>query len=330
MRPRLLIILVGLASIALVGVGLWWKGGLVPRPTERRERPAAEPELSLSVNGSTRPTVTPGTPVVFEVMLRNGLAARAVGEAPARERLRKELDELVQSGELSRHAADAVLNVEPIPSAVPPMVVTVAAEGFSFRRDDPQGAPPLPWQPKMVDPASPAVVTLDEKRIAKATFVVAPEATVAAPKEAYRMRAHFENRASGQWQGKIASNPVVITIVKPPEAPTADEQKKQYLLLGEYFLARKDYEGAIQAARQALIIVPQSIDGLVLLGKAQEAKGEFRPALDAYERALAAFDRRHPHADHPPLGLMLSIRRMEEKLGISPSPAGEEPAPPAR
>src|SRR3990170_1613811 len=104
MRPSARIILAGLGLIALVGAGLWWKGGVWSPPTEPRDRAGGEawrPELTLSVNGSRRTTVTPGAPLVLKLMLRNGQAARAALAAGARERLKEELEERVQAGELS-------------------------------------------------------------------------------------------------------------------------------------------------------------------------------------------------------------------------------------
>ena len=319
MRPSARIILAGLGLIALVGAGLWWKGGVGSPPTEPRDRAGGEawrPELTLSVNGSRRTTVTPGAPLVLKLMLRNGQAARAALAAGARERLKEELEERVQAGELSRQEAEDVLRRDPVPAPGPALVITLAPDGFSFQREGPPGATTLPWRPKMVDPPAPTSVTLDQTRSAWVTFVVAPDETASAAKEAYRVRASFENRAAGQWQGRIVSGRVTITVAQPSGAPTASEQKKQQLLLGEYFLARKDYDQALVAARQALAIHPQSIDGLILLGNAQEARGDVHAALGAYEQALSEFDQRYPDAGHPPDVLMERIWRTRDKLGI--------------
>lgn len=327
--------LLGLVLIALVGVGLWWRGVFAPHPAEQPGRPAAEallPELTLSVNGSSETTITPGMPLIFELMLRNTPAARAAGAGATRERLKEDLDGLVQQGKLTREQAEGLLKKDAVPPPFSAVVITVAAGRFSFLHEGSQGARPVPWRLKMVNPAAPVQVRLDEKQIAWATFVMAPEDTVSIANEAYTVRASFENRSTGQWQGKIISDPVVITVVPAPQAPTAAEQEERHLVLVEYFLALKDHDRAIGAARQALATSPQSIDGLVLLGQAQEAKGEFRAALDAYDKALEEFGQRfggrsHPHA---PVGLIRSIQRMEEKLGIPLAPISEEPSSPGR
>lgn len=319
MSRRVLVILAGVFLIGLVGVGLGWKGVLAPRSVQRRSGAAGEavrPELILLVNGSGKVTLTPGTPLVFKVMIRNGRAARAALAAEARERLREELEERTQAGELSRQEAEEFLKGEPVPFTVPPMVITLRAEGFSFQREGPPGATTLPWRPKMVDPAVPTAATLDQTRSAWVTFVVAPDETASTAKDTYQVRASFEDRSPGQGPGQIVSNPVVITIVEGPRAPSAQDQKKQYLAAISYHLALKDYDRAIGAAQHVLVLSPQSIDGHILLGQAQEAKGDFRAALEAYESALEEFDRRYPDADHQPRSLKQNVWRMRGKLGI--------------
>jgi hypothetical protein len=321
-----LFILVSVVLIALIGVGLWWTGMFGPSPTEQREGGVADslhPELSISVNDAIEIQVTPGTPLIFELMLRNGPAGRAALAEAARKRLMKELEEQVQTGKLTRQKADEILKREPVPSPpVHAMVITLVAEGFSFSSETPHGAKSLPWKLTMVKPATPTTVTLDEKQIAWATFVVAPEQTASVTKETYRMRAHFENRYSGQWRGKIVSNPVSITVVESKEMSVYG-QKKKYLVMVEYYLAIKDYDRAITAAQQVLAVAPQSIDGQILLGRSKEAKGEFRAALEAYEKALKEFDRRYD--EEPPPGLVEGLWRMRKQLGIE-LPVIEEPA----
>jgi hypothetical protein len=66
------------------------------------------------------------------------------------------------------------------------------------------------------------------------------------------------------------------------------------------------------------------IDGFALLGKTQEAKGDYRAALESYERALEEFDRRYPDDDHAPEGVMRGIWRIRKQLGIE-LPVIEEP-----
>jgi hypothetical protein len=318
MKQKILLILLVLVIIGLIGVGLWWKGVFRLRLTVEHDLKVEplRPELILTVNGSGRTTITPGTPLVFRLMLRNGMAARTVGAMESRERMKEELDEMVKAKEVTREEADEILKREVVPSPVPAMVITLQAEGFSFEREGTQGVTKLPWSPKIIDPTTPVVVTLDEKQIVYVNFVVAPGETVATIKGTYRVRAYFENKSRGQWKGKVTSNTVVITVIETPPVPTAEEAKEKNLILGEYFLALKEYDRAIESAKQALASAPKSIDGAVLLGKAYEAKGDYKSALESYKMAFNEFLWRNPEA-HEPLGMLeQNIRRMERKLGI--------------
>lgn len=294
------------------------------------------PELTLSVNGFSRTTIPFGMPLVFELWLRNGAAARSAGAAAARKQLTGELEEQVLAGKLTRQDADSLLKKEPVPPLVPSFVITLAPAGFAFRGEGPRGPTTLPWQPRMVDPEAPAILTLDAKEIAAATFVVEPEKTASAAAGTYLLRAHFRNQAPGQWQGTVTSNPVEITLAAAPRAPSNGERKENYLITAEYFLAVKDFDRAITAVQKVFALAPQSIDGLVLLGRACERKGNFQAALEAFEKAHQEFGRRYPGLhQHPPVSLIRDILRMQAKLGIRvpgvavPAPANQPTNPPA-
>ncbi len=294
------------------------QGGIVPILPGGRTQTAPQPsgpELAFSVNHSVRPKVTSGTPLIFEIMIRNGAAAEAAVAAQARETLKENLDNQVRAGRLSRQAADARLKAEPIPTPVPAMVITLDTRGISFSQETPQGAVALPWQSKAVEPGAPIRVALDAAQIAYATFVVTPEDTAATPPGRYRVRASLENRSSGQWQGRVTSNPVVITVAQAPAAPTLADQKAQQRRQIEYFLALSDYGHAAAAGRQILTLDPHSIDGFAYLAKALQGKGELRAALEAYESALLEFRLRYP-GNHPPEGLQREVWRLRDQLGI--------------
>lgn len=316
MRRKILIIFVGLVLIGLVVVGLFWKEVFFPSSVKRMGEASLLPELSLSVNGSIHASITQGMPLVFEVMLYNGPAARAAGAAESKERLKAELDGVVQKGKITRQQADEILKKEPGPSPAPSRVITLAAKGFSFRGGESKRGAMIPWHPKMVDPAAPVTVTLDERQTAYAIFVVSPEETASAAKGTYQVIVSFENRSSGQWQGEIVSDKVEITVAEAAKAPSVEDQEEKHLSLAEYFLTLKDYDRAVHAVQQALSISPQSIDAFALMGQAQEGKGDYRAALDAYQRAFREFRGRYPDSRHPPWEILRSMRRMEEKLGI--------------
>jgi tetratricopeptide (TPR) repeat protein len=138
----------------------------------------------------------------------------------------------------------------------------------------------------------------------------------------YALRASFEERSPGQWQGKIISNPVTVTVVDTPATPTVEERKAPDLLRVEYFLGLKDYDHAIAAAQDVLSLDPRSIDGSFMLGTVQESKGDLQSALGAYETALTKFHDRYP-GDDPPEAALQAVRRVRDKLGIKLAPIVE-------
>jgi hypothetical protein len=283
--------------------------------------PAAEPlgllgpELILTVNGSHRVAVMPGSPLIFRLTLRNGRAARAALAADARAQLRQDLEDQVSAGELTRQAADEEWQREPVPSAVPDISITVAPARFTFEREGPGGTTGLPWRPRVVDPPTAPAVTLDATRDVSVTFVVAPEETISTASGLLRVRAHFGNRSGSQGQGTVASNAVAITVAQPSGAAGPDRQKAQQLLVSEYFLAVKDYDRALGAVQAVLALDRRAIDASALLGEVQEAKGDFAAAMATYEQALSEFDQRYPDADQPPFGLRRSLARIRQRLG---------------
>lgn len=305
----------------LVVAGLWWKGLFVPSQANQavhgdiRQLPPGL-GLSLSVNHSNATTITIGTPLVFQITIQNRDAARAAGSSVRREKMKKELDGMVHTGEITREEADSMLKRELVPPAAASVKIEITEKSLSFTREDAQGTAALPWRLKLVGPEVKKVVSLDEKQTAYVTVTVAPEDTAYILKGTYRVRVYFENRSDNQWQGRVSSNPVEITVVDEPKTLPLEEKKEKHLLTVEYYLSLKDFDSAIKAVQQVFSISPKSIDGLVLLGQAQEGKGDFKAALDSYEKAFDEFYQKYPDADHPPAGLMRSIHRMRGKLGI--------------
>jgi hypothetical protein len=329
MRGRSLLI-GALCLIVLLAGGWWSRKASLPATTSGGRRAAsppgapqsAAPEMILSVNHSTQPTIIPGTPLLLEIMIHNGPASRAILAAASRARLQKDLDAQVQARALTRQQADAQLKRRSIPAPVSSVVITVEAEGFSFSSGSSSAGALLPWRPKIVSPTSPARVTLDGTQTSYVTFTVAPEETASTMRGPYALRASFEARSPGQWQGKIISNPVTVTVVDAPGTATVAERKADDLLRAEYFLALKDHDHAIAAAQDVLSLDPRSIDGSFVLGTVQEGKDDLQSALGAYETALTRFHDRYP-GDDPPEALLQAVRRVRDKLGIKLAPIVE-------
>jgi len=318
MKGKLIYLAFAVLLVGLVIVGILWKRKPPPvsmKPEAEKAELSFWPEISLSVNNSFETAISPGSPLLFNIVLRNGQAIQAAGAGQARERLTSQLDELAQKGEITRERADIALLQEPGPAVVPSFTISLNPENFSFEQNSPRGRSNVPWKLKMVEPAKSTTATLDDRQFAHAIFVVPPEETLAIAKGAFEVFVSFENRTAGQWQGKIVSDTVVISVGEESSAQSVDERQEKYLILSEYYLAIKNYDQALRAAQKALSVDPNSIEGFIHLGYAKENKGDFRAALESFDKAFVEYRRSYPKSD-PPWALMKNISRMREKLGI--------------
>jgi len=276
-------------------------------------------EVSLAVNRSLEAAITPGTPLVFEILIRNAGAAQDALAAVAIEGKKRELDKLLESNTITPEDAEKIVARDQTKiRKIPPLGIAVEEAMFSFLQEGTNGLIPLPWKPKLVEKSGEGIATLDEKSVAYATFVVAPEATAKAAEGTLSVFVQFENssKEAGRWSGKIVSDPVVISVIR--ESGTSDEQFNKHVAMIEYFLALKDYGRAETETDKLLALKPKLIDGLVLRGKALEGKGEFQKALESYEEALNEFLAQDPKPETPPWEVMKSIDRMNDRLGIRP------------
>jgi tetratricopeptide (TPR) repeat protein len=318
MKKKLVLIFV---LIALIGIGIV----VATKSFTKKEAPSlvaeGQPiEVSLSANGALDVVITPGTPLVLEVLIRNAGRSSAVLEGAAFDGVKSDIDALVKTNELTAEEAQNLIEKERAKiKQVPTLAVKVDAGRFSFNVEKKGGAEPLPWRTKLVESSEEGVLTLDENNVGYATFVVPPEATAGTPEGAMQVFVVFENisKDEGKWSGKIISNPVSISFVK--DTGTPDQQQIKQMAMIDYFLVVKDYEGAEKAVNQVLTIKPGLIDGLYLKGKVFEAKGDFNRALDAYEEALAEYIKKSMSREPPPPVLIRSVVRMQDKLGMKES-----------
>jgi len=275
-------------------------------------------EMSLSVNGFLDVVLTPKTPLIFEILIRNAGRSSAALAGAALDGVKSDIDELVKTNELTAEEARQLIEKERAKiKQVPTFAVTVDAAGFSFHVQKKDGVEPLPWKTKLIESSGKGVLTLDENNVGFATFVVPPEATSGTPEGTVQVFVVFENisKEAGRWSGKIISNPVSVSFVK--DTGTPGQQQSRQMAMIEYFLAVKDYEGAEKAVNHVLTIKPGFIDGLFLKGKVFEAKGDFNRALDAYEEALAEYIKKSAGREPPPPVFIRSIVQMQDKLGMN-------------
>ena len=314
------ILIVALLIVAAIAIPVFLRifGGKKEIQTQDRAAATYQPiEISLAVNGSLEVVITPGTPLVFEILIRNAGAAQEALASAAIEGKKRELDKLVKSNNIPPEAAQKVIARDQAKiRKVSPLGVTVDAKTFSFLQEGQNGLTPLPWQPKLVEKSGEGITALDEKNVAYVTFVVAPEATAGLAEGERVVFVRFDNASKepGRWSGSVVSDPVIVTVVR--ETRTPEQQLNKQVAMIEYFLALRDYGGAEREANQLLALKPKLIDGLVLRGKALEGKGEFQKALASYEEALNEFITQNPKLDTPPWGVMESIARMRDKLGM--------------
>jgi tetratricopeptide (TPR) repeat protein len=311
--------LIAVAVVAVV-VGFRFFGG--KKSVEAKVGAATEYqpiEVSLAVNRSLEAIITPGTPLVFEILIRNAGAAQEALAVAAIEGKKRELDKLLGSNTIAPEVAEKIIADDQAKiRKVPPLDVAVEATMFTFLQEGKNGLTPLPWRPKLAEKSEDRIAALDKKNVAYATFVVAPEATAKAAEETLTVFVQFENssKETSRWSGRIISDPVIISVVR--ETGTPDEQFNKHVAMVEYFLALKDYGRAETETDKLLALKPKLIDGLVLRGKALEGKGEFKKALDSYEEALDEFLAQNPNPETPPWEVMENISRMRDKLGIRP------------
>jgi len=284
-------------------------------PLVAEERPI---EVSLSVNGSLDVVITPETPVIFEILIRNEGRSTATHAGAALDGVKSDIDELVKTNELTAEEARQLIEKERAKTKqVPALAVAVDAAGFSFHVQKKDGVEPLPWKTKLIESSGKGVLTLDENNVGYTTFVVPPNTISGTSEGTVQVFVAFENlsKEAGRWSGKIISNPVSISFVK--DTGTPDQQQSKQMAMIDYFLAVKDYEGAEKAVNQVLTIKPGLIDGLYLKGKVFEAKGDFNRALDAYEETLAEYVKKSARHEPPPPVFIRSIVRMQDKLGMN-------------
>ncbi len=269
-------------------------------------------DVELFVNHASAARITPGTPFILSVGIRNRDAVRAARAGRIAEREQQGLAALVGKKSISAEEAEAVRRRRQAPAVVSPVVVSLVAGSLTFALAD---ASRLPWTPKLLEVSSSAPQSLGENDAAAAEFVVTPEATAASAPGVYRVVVSFNHsaKAPGQWSGRLVSNPVTITVVKSTGGP--GERLDTQLAKAEYGLAVRDYRAAAEAIGEILAIDPRYVQGLTLQAQVHEAQGRYEEALDSWDNAFNAHRKGLPRED-PPEEIVLGIRRMWDKLGI--------------
>jgi len=141
------------------------------------------------------------------------------------------------------------------------------------------------------------VFTLTPDLTAYAVFGYNPEEAEPLPEGAHRVKATL---------GGEESNEVGIAVTKDEEKPSPEElaRKAGYLLT----------VGALVKGTELIDTLleqePMNIEGLILKGDYHAAMGEREVALNAYQRALEAYNATGPREDDPPRVIIAKMNRV--------------------
>lgn len=255
------------AAGRLTRVGLWsglllsCAGAAWLAMSWRAGAPAAEPVLTVSVNGADAVDVTPGTPLIFELTLRGERRGRvSVGSSfrPWHEMMRLE-------------DGDGRPLPWPVSQHGEPKAVAVSIDG---------GDPRIST---VVD----AVADLEWQRSTyTVTLAAAPDHTQSLSGTT-RVLAVLDApwwTWSG-WSGRVTSRPVAVNV--PPDAADRGELRLARLALSaEFFLGRQEFEKARAAGEELTRLIPDRAGAHVLHGDALAGLERRDEALTAYRRAL--------------------------------------------
>lgn len=120
------------------------------------------------------------------------------------------------------------------------------------------------------------------------------------------------------WQGKVASDPIVITI---REARNDTEKAWQQYPLADHYAQQGDYEKGIKAAVTGLQYNPNSVELHAVCGRLYEATGDYEKALTEIEIAVKLFyQQRHNTTEHPErlMARMHKLKKILESTAVQP------------
>ena len=241
-----------------------------PEPAEAMEaKKAKAPEAGLTLNRQGDEVDTyPGWPVLVELSVRH----------PQLYATQEKVEPLVIASRGDSWAQAVTLTVKDAKDAI---------VNFSFK--------PVPL--------SGATLTLDAEKTGAASWWLAGEDAVGIPEGDYKLTATIDTsdvNKAGMWKGKVVSEPVVLHFKKEP-SPLSDElAEEKQLLLSACAQGLGDDAKAGQYLDALLKAQPESIQGVAMKAGWLERAGDKAGAKEAYEKAIALFGRKHPHAEPPP------------------------------
>jgi len=289
--------------------------------------PIPDVALQISDNDGDELTVYQGTPLVFSITLGNQRAMSAMLQNRANELHRSSLEARVARGEISRQQADhvlATLRQREVP------VIRLGQENaawpqflhFVLRSADGKEEP-LPWPLQLLRAPATNSVILDDKTTPQLTYLLAPTAAAQVSPGTYEVAAVLEVKEETQlpaelWRGRVASEPMKLTIVARPAQLAPAEMEKLNLQFAYYYQAANDLPQALQLAQAVLAATPHSIPAQIVVAQVKEARGDLRGALESYQTAQSEFSLQHPDSYEPPAYLIYKSIQLRNKLGSQP------------
>jgi hypothetical protein len=265
------------------------------------------PDIAMDVDSQSELSLYQGAPMIFTVRLANQRASNV----------------LFQNAAIAADTRPA--NPQPVP------VVQLAAGWTRLVRFEVRaagGAEPVTWPLSAIGEPATQPVALGGTTNPDAQWGLSPEAAGKLSPGVYRIVAVLE--ASGKdtatWQGRVESEPVLLTIQARPanlQGPAAVEPD---LNLARYWAQTQDWGKSLEAARQAVQSDPNSIEGHTLVGDALAARNDPAGALSAYGTAMYLFDQKHKGKEYEQPDYL--VERISQILRANPPkdpmPRGDE------
>jgi hypothetical protein len=263
------------------------------------------PDIALQINTSTELKLFQGTPLIIEVRLANQRASNVMFQ-------------------------NAVLEKAEDRSPLP--IVQLGADWaksirFDIRREG--GAEEPAWPFAILAKPEERAMALDGQTNPEVVWGLSPEEAVKIAPGVYRITAILEagGKDSKLWQGRVESEPVVLTVQTRPADLSGAAAAEADLELASYWAQAGDWDKSLAAARDAATKDPKSIEAHSLAGDALSAKKDLDGAMTAYQAALKLFNESEEAKDYEPPDYLLRRISQIAREKASKDPSSERKSP---
>ena len=283
-----------------------------------------EPHISLRINGTHKPAVSRGTPLLFSVRVANQQAINAALLNRAHQIRWAALQEKLTQAKVRKEEVDALS--DSLHRDIPIKSVELGsdnvnwADSVRFMQRMPDGKDvPLAWTLRKIGPDADKKLTLDATATAELDFGADPEeAAKLAPADyvivAVLEVARDETFPSALWRGRVESEPVTLKVQPESRKLTAAEAVATELDYVSYFLAVHQGGAALAHAQKAVAANPNDIDAHIAVGDCKATQDDVAGALEAYEAALGQYSRQQSDSYERPTLLLSKISDLRARL----------------